>query len=236
MNTEDENYLKVKDLALGLGFSLFGVAELPDLEELAFDLSPSTIRSLRTGIALGVQLSDGVLEDITDHPTRLYLHHYRQTNYFLDRNGWELAHAIEEMGATAMAIAASQTIDWINQRGHLSHKEVARRAGLGWIGRNNLLVTPEYGSRVRLVTILTDLPIRSDAPIDQNCGECYKCVKLCPADAIGKEPTDFDHIKCYEKLGQFKKGLNLGHYICGVCIKACQAAAIKNGTQSFGSD
>ena len=226
MKTKEENYSELKALALGLGFSLFGVAPLPDLEELSFDLSPSTIRKLTTGIALGVQLSDGVLEDITDHPTRLYLHHYRQTNYFLDRNGWELARLIEEMGGTALAIAASQTIDWINQRGHLSHKEVARRAGLGWIGRNNLLVTPEYGSRVRLVTILTDLPLTNDQPTEQDCGDCRKCIELCPAGAIGEEPSEFDHIKCYEKLGQFKKGLNLGHYICGVCVKACNSTAV----------
>ena len=221
MRTKEENYQEVKDLALGLGFSIFGVATLPDLEELAFDLAPATIRNLTTAIALGVQLSDGVLEDITDHPTRLYLHHYRQTNYFLDRNAWELSRLIEEMGATAMAIAASQTIDWINQRGHLSHKEVARRAGLGWIGRNNLLVTPEYGSRIRLVTILTDLPLPPDQPMVKDCGDCRKCIELCPAGAIAEEPSEFDHIKCYEQLGQFKKGLNLGHYICGVCVKAC---------------
>ena len=221
MRTKEENYQEVKDLALGLGFSIFGVATLPDLEKLAFDLAPATIQNLTTAIALGVQLSDGVLEDITDYPTRLYLHHYRQTNYFLDRNAWELSRLIEEMGATAMAIAASQTIDWINQRGHLSHKEVARRAGLGWIGRNNLLVTPEYGSRIRLVTILTNLPLPPDHPLEQDCGDCRKCVDLCPASAIAEEPSEFDHIKCYEKLGQFKKGLNLGHYICGVCVKAC---------------
>ena len=227
MSTKEENYQEVKDLALGLEFSLFGVAPLPDLEELAFDLSPATIQNLTTGIALGVQLSDGVLDDITDHPTRLYLHHYRQTNYFLDRNAWELARLIEEMGATAMAIAASQTIDWINQRGHLSHKEVARRAGLGWVGRNNLLVTPEYGSRVRLVTILTDLPLSPDHPLEKDCGDCRKCIELCPAGAIAEDPSEFDHIKCYEQLGQFKKGLNLGHYICGVCVKACNPTTIE---------
>lgn len=221
MKNEEKNYHMVKDLACGLGFTLFGVAELPDLEKLALDLSSTTIRNLTTGIALGVRLSDGVMNDITDHPTRLYLHHYRQTNYFLDRNAWELARLIEEKGATAMAIAASQTIDWINQRGHLSHKEVARRAGLGWIGRNNLLVTPEAGSRVRLVTILTDLELRTDSPLELNCGICRKCVELCPAGAIAEDPSQFDYIKCYEQLGHFKKSLNLGHYICGVCVKAC---------------
>jgi len=221
MTEEEKNYQEVKDLAFGLRFSLFGVAELADLNELTFELSSATNRNLTTGIALGVNLSIAVLEDISDHPTRLYLHHYRQTNYFLDRNAWELARRIEDRGAKAMAIAASQTIDWINQRGHISHKEVARRAGLGWIGHNNLLVTPEYGSRVRLVTILTNLPLRSDHPLERNCGECRRCVKLCPARAISEEPSEFDHIKCYEQLGQFKKGLNLGHYICGVCVKSC---------------
>ena len=221
MTLGESHYQELKNHALELGFSLFGVAELPDLEELAFDLSPGTVRNLTTGVALAVRLSNAVLEDITDHPTRLYLHHYRQANYFLDRNAFELARRIEEMGGRALAIAASQTIDWVNQRGHLSHIEVARRAGLGWIGRNNLLVTPKWGARVRLVTILTDLSLPPGSPLARDCGDCRKCLPVCPAQAISEEPGKFNHRKCFEQLSFFKKKLNLGHHICGVCVKAC---------------
>ncbi len=216
-----ENHRQVEQAARELGFDLFGTADLPDLEELALDLSPETTGKLQTGIALGVFLSGGVLEDIAGRPTRLYLHHYRQANYFLDRNAFELARRIETMGARAVPVAASQTVDWTVQRGHLSHKEVARRAGLGWIGRNNLLVTPERGSRVRLVTVLTDLPLTTGRPLERDCRDCRDCLQACPAGAIREDPADFDHLRCYEQLKVFKNSLNLGHYICGVCVKAC---------------
>lgn len=221
MTRKEENFRRIRETAGELGFDLCGAADLPDLKELALDLSPETTGRLRTGVALGVFLSDGVLEDIADRPTRLYLHHYRQINYFLDRNALELARRIEQKGARAVPVAASQTIDWTDQRAHLSHKEVARRAGLGWIGRNNLLVTPERGSRVRLVTVLTDLPLETGRPLEPDCGNCRKCQQSCPAGAIGENPEDFDHRRCYEQLKVFKNSLNLGHYICGVCVRAC---------------
>ncbi len=218
---EETNYDRIAETAFGLGFDLFGTAALPDLAELAPDLSPGITGKLQTGIALGVFLCGGVLEDITDRPTRLYLHHYRQVNYFLDRNALELGRRIESMGAGAVPVAASQTIDWTEQRGHLSHKEVARRAGLGWIGRNNLLVTPRRGARVRLVTVLTDLPLPIGGPPERDCGDCRDCIEACPAGAIGERAEDFDHRRCYEQLKTFKNSLNLGHFICGVCVKAC---------------
>ena len=148
MNQSDNNYRDLKDYALGLGFSLFGAADVRDLRDTFLELNSPVIAALDKGIALAVRLSDAVLEDIGDHPTRLYLHHYRQANYFLDRGAFQVARFIQDRGGKALAVAASQLIDWRLQRAHLSHREIARRAGLGWIGRNNLLVTPQWGSRV----------------------------------------------------------------------------------------
>lgn len=222
------NYQKVKDFARRLGFCLFGAAELTDLKRSFFELSPETVSRLDKAISLAVRLSDAVLEDIGDHPTRLYLHHYRQANYFLDRNAFELSRFIQEMGARALPVAASQTIDWVNQRGHLSHKKVAQLSGLGWIGRNNLLVTPQWGAKVRLVTVLTDLPLEIDRPLERDCGECRDCIETCPAGAIGEKVEDFDHRKCFEQLSVFRNKLNLGHYICGVCVKACSPRSAGN--------
>jgi hypothetical protein len=64
-------------------------------------------------------------------------------------------------------------------------------AGLGQIGRNGLLITPEYGPRIRLCKIFTDLPLIPDLPIDfgvtEFCRECKLCAEACKADAISKE-------------------------------------------------
>jgi len=95
-------------------------------------------------------------------------------------------------------------------------------AGLGWIGRSNLLVTPQYGARVRLVTILTDMPLPPDNPSAGNCGNCFDCLPACPVGALKKDQMDFDHRRCFEQLREFRKLGYVGQYICGLCVKACK--------------
>ena len=61
----------------------------------------------------------------------------------------------------------------------------ATSAGLGWIGKNGLLINPDHGPRLSLATVLTDAPLRPDEPIEQClCGECTLCVEHCPSRAI----------------------------------------------------
>ena len=93
--------------------------------------------------------------------------------------------------------------------GHVSHKMIARFAGLGWIGRNILLVNPRYGSRVRYVSILTDMPLKIDGENPDSCGSCRKCISACPAGAIKERPEDFDLNACYQQLDYFRKKENL---------------------------
>ncbi len=218
-----ENKAAIKKLAKELGFSLFGVADVTSVRG-DFLIAPELRDKFGLAISLGKRLLDAVLEDIQDHPTPLYFHHYRQINNFLDRGALLLASHIQELGHRAMPIAASQIVDWKMQQAHVSHKKVGLLAGLGWIGRNNLLVNPDFGSRFRLVTILTDLPMEADAPLAFGCGTCFKCLEPCPAQAIKKQPGEFDHIGCYKKLDEFGKSQLVSQHICGVCVKACDGA------------
>jgi epoxyqueuosine reductase QueG len=80
---------------------------------------------------------------------------------------------------------------------------------------------PRHGSRVRLVTILTDAPLDADRPMEFSCGKCVACVKVCPAKAIKGKPADFDLGACYAKLSEFARIQYVGQHICGVCVKAC---------------
>lgn len=68
----------------------------------------------------------------------------------------------------------------------LPHKTIARIAGLGFIGKNNLLVTQDYGCALSMCTVLTDAPISAESYpiIFSKCGECDVCKKVCPAKAI----------------------------------------------------
>lgn len=218
---KERNYEQLKNIALAQGTALFGVAAMDDLKQKIIGISPETFDNLPLGVSLGFRLSDKIIEDIKDHPTRLYLHHYRQVNYLLDRIALLLTDFIQKKGYQALPIPASQTIDWENQKGHLSHKHVAACAGIGWIGKNNLLITPEEGARVRLVSILTNFPLTVDEKLTMDCGSCRRCIKVCPAGAIKEEKESFDHVACFQQLKRFRKEHNLGHHICGICVKAC---------------
>jgi epoxyqueuosine reductase len=222
MEIREIHYRMLQEESRRLGAALFGVADLIQQPLPTYDLDSDLAGKLPFGIAIGVRLADAVLEEIKDHPTLLYLHHYRQANYLLDRIAFAVAAIIQRAGSMAIPIAASQIVDWESQRAHLSHKALAHAAGLGWWGRNNLLVHPAYGARVRLVSVLTDLPLLTDSPLDSSCDQCRRCMSVCPAGAIKEERREFDHLGCFEKLKEFRNTYNVGQYICGVCVKACR--------------
>lgn len=217
-----KNLEEIKNLCWQWGASLFGVADVSRLGREDLLLTTRTIHQTPRAISVGYHLSDSILEDIEGAPTPHYFHHYQRVNILLDTIGLILSSAIQKKGYRAMPVAASQIVDWKNQKGHLSHKHVAQAAGLGWIGRNNLLVNETFGSRIRLVTILTDFPLEMNAPTSRDCGPCKACIKVCPAGAIKERPEEFDHLRCYEQLKHFSKTLHLSQHICGICVKACR--------------
>ncbi len=221
MAKEQENSRLVQKYCRDLGFSLFGVADITRVRD-EFLLSEPLKKRFDRAVSLGKRLSDAVLEDIKAQPTPLYFHHYRQLNFFMDRGALLLAGYIQDLGFEALPIPASQIVDWENQRAHVSHKKIGFLAGLGWIGRNNLLVNPGLGSRFRLVTVLTDMPLETGPSLDFKCGNCRACISPCPAQAIHENPADFAHRVCYEKLDEFWRKHIVSQHICGVCVKACR--------------
>ncbi|MFH1782081.1 MAG: hypothetical protein ABH848_00490 [Candidatus Omnitrophota bacterium] len=212
---------ELKDLSVSLGAALFGIADVKTVKE-EFHFSSEILEDLDYAISIGLRLSDVILDDIVDHPTKIYFHHYRQANAQLDRIALGVTNFIQGSGHKALPIPASQILDWERQEGHLSHKKIGELAGLGFIGRNNLLVNPELGSRFRLVTILTDAPLETDKALGIDCETCKDCIKTCPANAIKENKKDFDHIACYEKLKEFRDKGYVGQFICGICVKACR--------------
>ncbi|MDD5005113.1 MAG: hypothetical protein PHS93_01240 [Candidatus Omnitrophica bacterium] len=217
---EDKNYKELKKFCFDLGADLFGVADVSRIKD-EFNLSRILIGDLDRAICIGVRLAKQVFKDIEDAPTKLYFHHYRMANLFLDQLAFMVANRIQRHDALALPIAASQIVDWQKQTAHVSHKKIGVLAGLGWIGRNNLLVNPEFGSQLRLVTVFTNLKIKADKPLDRDCKDCYDCLKVCPAHAIQKKKEDFKYLDCSEQLKEFQKANIVGQYVCGVCVKAC---------------
>lgn len=216
-----KNYNLLKKFSLAQGIDLFGVADIRAIKNDFSGLESVSI-GLDNAVCLGCRLSGAALRDISVAPTRLYFHHYRTVNAYLDQIALKTANFIQRMGFSALPIPASIILDWEKQTAHLSHKKIGALAGLGWIGRNNLLVNERLGSQLRLATILTDMKLKTDKPLKKDCGSCHLCVKVCPARAIKDEPSGFDHIKCFEKLKEFQKQKLADQYICGVCVNVCR--------------
>lgn len=204
----------VRQLLRPRGITVAGFGPVPpDIETL--ELRERFPRA----VVFGYTLSAGVLETIEDHPTLIYKHHYKTVNWLLDQTAFHLAALLEANGCRALAIPASQTVDWPDQKGHVSHKKLGRAAGIGWIGRSGLLIHPRLGARVRYASVLTDLDFEPDPAGPGDCGTCRKCIAVCPANAISETGVDLN--KCRPKLVEFSRRPGIGQYICGVCVKAC---------------
>jgi epoxyqueuosine reductase QueG len=217
---EHANNSSLEALAQGEGMAVFGVADMGPLLETLHDSILGTARGLPFGISLGFRLSDPIIDGIADRPTLLYKHHYKVANYMLDRAGAALQSHITLQGYRALPVPASQVVDWDRNLGHLSHKAVAVRAGLGWIGKSALFIHPVHKARLRLTTVLTDMPLEPGRPLDgPGCGPCDVCIAACPAGALSEQGYDRD--RCAAKLGEFAKLPGIGQHICGACVRAC---------------
>lgn len=224
-NNSQNNYNELKQLALQEGMALFGVGDVRG-EKHNFHIPAAAVEKLDNGISIGFRLSNAVLTSIDNAPNQLYYFHYQRANLLIDQTLLKITAWIQDKGFEALPVAASQVTDWEKQRGSVSHREIARLAGLGWYGRNNLMVNEKFGSHVRYATVLTDIPLTLDSPVKgfarhhTSCGACRACVDACPAQAISE--TGFDLTKCHEKLKGFMKTEKIGQMICGVCVKVCK--------------
>lgn len=221
---------QLKEEALTLGADLVGVADLQllaGIETTPVDL----LAPYSHAISFAVKLPNAVFEQLVDRPTPLYSQVYQQANALLDHIAFRLCSWIEAQGGNALPIPASLPLDMVNFTSNLSAKAVANAAGLGWQGKSLLIVTPEFGPRVRLATVLTDLPLTPDRPLKNRCGTCRACTEACVAQAIRNVNVDFhyasreealDFNKCADKLVREFKNLPLIEKpICGICIKVC---------------
>jgi epoxyqueuosine reductase QueG len=91
------------------------------------------------------------------------------------------------------------------------------------LGKSGLLITPEYKAMIRLVTLLTDLPLPiGEKPLPSQCGVCCKCLEVCPVKAIKEDAKDFNRKLCYKYLQSLVEREIVEDLICGLCIKVCE--------------
>jgi epoxyqueuosine reductase len=218
----EDNLEKLRAAAEGTGIDCLAAALIEGRSRKSFHESIHEETAELTGaVVIGIRLSEPVLETVKTAPTWTYYHHYRMVNIALDQAALRIAGECQRLGHRAFPVPASQIVDWEKLVGHLSHSEMGALAGLGWHGRNNLLVHPEYGSRVRYATVLTDLPLPGGSNLRADCGDCFGCISACPVGAIHEDPMDFDLDKCRAQLRRFARDEKLNTQICGLCVRAC---------------
>ena len=203
----------------GNGAALAGVADLSDLEAAELPL----------GVIIARPMPKEVVCDLMTQPTPAYVAAYKANNDFLSDLVEKAVDYLEQAGYEAIP-HTSRTVK-VPGPGFapLPHKTVATRAGLGWIGKCCLLITPEYGPSVQLSYLVTNAPLEPDEPIlKSKCGKCTKCVDRCPAHAIKGtlwEPgmtrdQILDAYACDDIHTGYMKNLT-GLEECGLCLAAC---------------
>lgn len=204
---------------------------------------PQRYAHLPFGVSLVWKLCDGVVDEIATlgRPSFTYFQQYRAINAALDQMTLRLATKIEREGYRALPIGASQSVhDAGSFSGAFQHKTVAVRAGLGWIGKSALFVSEEFGPRVRLATILTDmpLPVPEILQTESRCGECRICTEACPAKAItgdvyrsgAPRESIFDAKACSEHMKNAYASIGRGA-VCGICMAVCPYGKRSRGTK-----
>lgn len=212
----------LKEKLLENGAALVGFCELAETEKIG---------EFTHAVSMAYKLSDTVLKTIEKEPSIMYFHHYRTVNTKLDLLSLLAVDLIEKQGFLALPIAASQSLNTNKDEycAVFSHKTAARLSGLGFIGKNGLLITKEFGSKIRLCTVLTNMPLKAEKEIiTEDCGNCEICKNACPANAIFG--TNFDETKGRGSVldpklcSNFMKNayMHIGRgSVCGLCIKNC---------------
>lgn len=215
---------QVGEVLDGAGVDAWGVAaNMPPLP-----LAPP----LATAITLLKRFDSVELRGVEHGPHETYYAGYLRLNAALDAAAARLVEGLRAAGAAAEFVPPTvpeelyDTIaDW-GDAGVFAHKTAATRAGLGWIGKTALFVSPEFGPRVRLATVFTDFALEAGTPVAEGrCGTCRRCVDACPAGA-GRDVTWqaglprealYDEKACEAET---ERHPDLGG-VCGVCIAVC---------------
>lgn len=183
------------------------------------------------GISIAMELDPKIVNIVGNGPSHEYSDEYDRVNSLLNQLAESGADLLKSRGFDALAKTQSVVVqDKTTQRSKLPHKTVATKAGLGWIGKCALLITEEYGSAIRITTILTNAELSVGAPITMSkCGKCDECKKICPAGAIsgiqwqaGLDRDDFiKALDCDSMLKERGNVIGHRHGSCGLCIWAC---------------
>ena len=221
------------DSATNWGADYFGIADLSPAHDTILEQGGMQMAEYPRSISIGIALLHPIVDQLSPRPERAAAVSYRSHGYDivnarLDRIASRLASVLQRKGYRAFPVAASKRVDDDRIRASFSHKLSAHLAGLGWIGKNCLLITPDMGPRVRWATVLTDAPLKTGQPMEARCGECHECVDICPVSAftgqsfIAGQPRSsrFDAGRCDRYFSKMKEN-DAETAVCGLCLYIC---------------
>jgi len=188
-------------------------------------------KGMPRGISIAVPLDLSVVNQLGTGMTAAYHAEYNRTNVLLNRLALLTADLLGKAGYTAVPMIGDEVSE--SFRGHTSllpHKTAATRAGMGWIGRNALLVTKELGSAVRITSVLTNAPFPCADPVNESsCADCSMCVRNCPGQAplgplwsVSSKREDFlDVLACRKTCVERSWRIAPGMSMCSLCVLVC---------------
>jgi epoxyqueuosine reductase len=118
---------------------------------------------------------------------------------------------------------------WYVDTGPILERDIAQRAGLGFVGKHTNLISRKLGNWIFLAEILTTLELEPDAPETNHCGKCTRCITACPTNAI-TAPFELDARRCISYLTielkgsipvEFRRAIGNRIYGCDDCLAAC---------------
>ncbi len=194
----------IKKEIMGMGADLVGIVSAGSLMLKEHGESPEILLpGAKSVISIGVSLNrTAVCSD------NLILNRYDTMCVYerLNHISLEIVRLLSRQGAKAISIPPFLPVDMgaetKGMKGEINHKTVGAAAGLGSIGLNRLLITPEFGPFIRLGTIVTDMLLNADDPLDKNpCDQCGLCAEACPSSAI-QEDGALDYGACVSHVLQ----------------------------------
>lgn len=184
----------------------------------------SLFPSAKTVIVIGMSMPLPVVETT---PSILHKETYDTTNRQLDGLALGLVRYLNRLGHASHFF----TRDGFGSLGAIKEKPgiafnhimAAKYAGLGTVGLSNCLLTPEFGSRIRFVSVFTSAPVTPDDVMKKDlCIQCQTCARLCPVNAIvpveGQIVGQFHREACLERHIELTRKKR---YPCGICTKVC---------------
>lgn len=218
MNTQLSTQ-KIKDLAMGKSADIVGIADLTLLKGI-FTYPKNLLRRYKYGVSVAVNLEQyGHYDNTTECKAFAYLEEIAEhVGGYIQSQGYK-----SEIIPCDERVRRKGPLFW---KGAISHKAIAKTAGLGWIGKSMLLITPNFGPRVCLITILTDIPLVPNRPKKNKCGTCKECINSCPINALVEVNFDYHPNKLEEAFDVSKCGPYIEktwdmQNICWSCLLAC---------------